>query len=386
MLAPPLSILLTSTLGGWISYLFVLAIYRLYFHPLAKFPGPRMAALTSGYEFYYDAIKGGRYYKKIEKLHEKYGNYHAPFSLALSLFPSILGPNSLANKIGPIVRITPEQLHIKDSDFYDEIYTQKMDKEYSSANTVAQSSSFGTIGHNHHRLRRSALNQFFSKRSVAELELMISSKVEQLCQQLATALETKEVVQLDIAYLALAMDIVTDYSFGQPVGYLERKDFALEWNKVLRGYLPFLHFIKQAPWVHHILKSIPFFILNRISPGAAALARWQKVAQEQVNSSIENHHLGKNNQRSIFVELLDSDLPPEEKSADRLNDEAQVIIAAGSGPMAKALAVVTFHLLHDKTKLKKLRDELASVPFVRLENESLLTHLENLPYFVSYIR
>jgi cytochrome P450 len=24
------------------------------------------------------------------------------------------------------------------------------------------------------------------------------------------------------------MDIVTDYSFGQPVGYLQRKDFALE--------------------------------------------------------------------------------------------------------------------------------------------------------------
>jgi hypothetical protein len=84
MLAPPLSILLT-TLGGWISYLFVLAIYRLYFHPLAKFPGPRLAALTNGYEFYYDAIKGGRYYKKIEKLHEKYGNYPTPLSLSLSI-------------------------------------------------------------------------------------------------------------------------------------------------------------------------------------------------------------------------------------------------------------------------------------------------------------
>jgi cytochrome P450 len=138
--------------------------------------------------------------------------------------------------------------------------------------------------------------------------------------------------------------------------------------------------------VHHVLKSIPFFILNLISPGAAALAHWQKIAQEQVNSSIENHHLGKNNQRSIFVELLNSGLPSEEKSADRLYDEAQVMIGAGSETVAKALAAVMFHLLHEKAKLKKLRDELASVSFGRLGNGSLLTHPENLPYFVSHIR
>jgi hypothetical protein len=84
MLASPSSILLTA-LGGWISYLFVLAIYRLYFHPLAKFPGPRLAALTNGYEFYYDAIKGGMYLKKIEKLHEKYGSLIIILSLSFFL-------------------------------------------------------------------------------------------------------------------------------------------------------------------------------------------------------------------------------------------------------------------------------------------------------------
>jgi hypothetical protein len=73
-----------------ISCLIALAIYRLYFHPLAKFPGPKLAALTRGYEFYYDVIKCGMYLKKIEKLHEKYGSHHLPFLSfrPLSLFPA----------------------------------------------------------------------------------------------------------------------------------------------------------------------------------------------------------------------------------------------------------------------------------------------------------
>jgi hypothetical protein len=57
----------------WIVFLVSLAIYRLYFHPLAKFPGPKLAALTKWYEFYYEAILRGQFTFRIQEMHKKYG-------------------------------------------------------------------------------------------------------------------------------------------------------------------------------------------------------------------------------------------------------------------------------------------------------------------------
>jgi hypothetical protein len=49
------------------------AIYRLYLSPIAKFPGPRLAALSFWYEFYFDVIKGGQYTWEIGRMHDIYG-------------------------------------------------------------------------------------------------------------------------------------------------------------------------------------------------------------------------------------------------------------------------------------------------------------------------
>ena len=55
------------------SYLIIGSIYRLYFHPLARVPGPKLAALTLWYEFYHDFIRKGKYLWVIGDMHAKYG-------------------------------------------------------------------------------------------------------------------------------------------------------------------------------------------------------------------------------------------------------------------------------------------------------------------------
>jgi hypothetical protein len=65
--------LLAVVLATSVGYCVVLSIYRLYFHPIARFPGPKLAALTRWYEFYYEIVKQGQMTFHIQDLHKKYG-------------------------------------------------------------------------------------------------------------------------------------------------------------------------------------------------------------------------------------------------------------------------------------------------------------------------
>lgn len=49
------------------------AIYRLYFHPLRRFPGPRLAAMTTLHKFYFKIIRDGDWIFEIQRLHKIYG-------------------------------------------------------------------------------------------------------------------------------------------------------------------------------------------------------------------------------------------------------------------------------------------------------------------------
>lgn len=50
---------LASLVVAWAVYRVGLIIYRLTLHPLAKFPGPRIAAASSLYQMYYDVSING---------------------------------------------------------------------------------------------------------------------------------------------------------------------------------------------------------------------------------------------------------------------------------------------------------------------------------------
>ncbi|KAJ6160568.1 cytochrome P450, partial [Penicillium chermesinum] len=98
------------------SWVVIEAIRRLFFHPLSHVPGPRLAALTWWYEFYYDVVLPGKYIFKIQELHSEYGT----LSWVLEY--------EAKDHVGPILRITPDEIHINDVGFLDTVYSGLRDK------------------------------------------------------------------------------------------------------------------------------------------------------------------------------------------------------------------------------------------------------------------
>ena len=57
----------------FVFYVFGLYTYRMFFDHLSHIPGPKLAAASLWYEFYYDVVKKGQYTFEIGRMHEKYG-------------------------------------------------------------------------------------------------------------------------------------------------------------------------------------------------------------------------------------------------------------------------------------------------------------------------
>ena len=60
---------------AFLLYVIGLYIYRMYFDPLSGIPGPKLAAASLWYEFYYDVVQKGQYTWKIWEMHDKYGRH-----------------------------------------------------------------------------------------------------------------------------------------------------------------------------------------------------------------------------------------------------------------------------------------------------------------------
>ncbi|PQE04573.1 cytochrome p450 protein [Rutstroemia sp. NJR-2017a BVV2] len=355
MLSLPLPVVFAGV--ALIAYTVYGAIWRLYFSPLAKFPGPKVAALTMLYEIYYEIVKGGQYTFKIGELHKKYG---------------------------PIVRINPYELHINDPDYYDEIYAaggKRRDKYAYSAHQFGNSASMvGTVGHDLHRIRRGAMNRYFSKASVQRLEPLIQSTVNVLVRRLLEYRGSGTPVDIMAAYTCFTNDVVAEYAFGRPYRFLEdSKDFHNEFHQALYDISKMAHVLKVFPWLLPIMQSLPTAVVKVLEPKLSGVVQFQSEMQVQIREIMTGENTAHETSKhpTIFHEVLSSDLPPQEKTIDRLWQEGQTVVGAGTETTAWTLSVLTCHLLSNPSMVARLKEEI--------KDKNGWKELEQLPYLTAVI-
>ncbi|KAI9883757.1 MAG: hypothetical protein M1823_004458 [Watsoniomyces obsoletus] len=365
------------------SYVVSIAVYRLYFSPVARFPGPKLAALTYWYEGYYDLVKRGRYTWKIKEMHEKYGVWMSGDGQCAGTLAKNLVD------IGPIIRINPEELHIDEPDFYDELYgtSRKLNKWAYSAHAFGnRDAMFTTISHDLHRMRRAPLSPFFSKRSVSRLEPIILSSVKQLCKRIQEFQETGEPLNLNRAFSALTIDIIMDYSFARSYNCLAAPDFAPVYFNVMVGMTQATPLIKQFGFLLPLMRSMPESLVLAMDSPLSSMVRLEKDSRVQAQATIDNKDNPKSttSHPTIFQEIVHSDLPPEEKTVQRVTEDGGSVITAGTVTTAHFLSVTSYHILANPDIHRKLKRELEEVMPNPTELPPLHV-LEQLPYLKAII-
>ncbi|KAL4998500.1 cytochrome P450 [Aspergillus recurvatus] len=346
-----------------VSYIVLVGAYRLFLHPLSRFPGPVFAALTVWYEFYYDGIQRGRYTFEIQRMHEKYG---------------------------PVVRISPNELHVNEPSFIEELYAgsgKKRDKyTYFTRQFGIPDSVFGTPGHDLHRLRRGALNRFFSKASVTKLEPIIDSAIGKLCTQLESFSGSQRPVKMNMAFSCMTTDVVTEYAFAKSYNFLDSPTFEPNFHRAIVAGSDMGPWIKQFPFLMTLMNVLPKWILTRINPEAAVYVQFQEDIRRQIREVRSQIDQGKSNEktRTIFHELLTGDLPEQEKRIERLWQEGQIVVGAGTETTAWALSATLFYLLDNPRTMRRLREELErAIPDAA--DRVTWKQLEQLPYLSAVI-
>ncbi|KAI1811940.1 benzoate 4-monooxygenase cytochrome P450 [Poronia punctata] len=355
----------------YLVYGVVLGIYRVYFSPLSRFPGPKLAAATFWYEFYYDLWPHKfQYMWKIKKLHEQYG---------------------------PIVRINPYHLHIYDPEYLDDIYAsgnRKRDRDtwymHARPDGVQGWSLLQSMGHDIHRQRRAALNPFFSKQSIRNLEPMIVEKIDRLSTRLSQSSRKGDVVNLSYATAALTMDVISSYSFGTDIGNLKREDWGKEWLDAFRLVGQIRPVGRQFPWLLDLTTSISPSLVSWFYPRIGFVMRKLNEPIETIREIEEERKRSQEkdnmttNKKTIFQDIFDSNLPESEKALPRLNAECAVILGAGTETTARTLSVTIFYLLENQAALARLREEVMGV-LPSVDSRVSLAELEALPYLSAVI-
>ncbi len=123
------------------------------------------------------------------------------------------------------------------------------------------SSIFTTSNHDLHRLRRSALNSLFSKRSIVEFQPVIREKIEILCRQIALFGKDGKVVDMKKAWSAFAGDVICQYAFGYTYNHLESANFAEGFHDAFIAMGEFGMTAMQLPWVAQVSSSLQLLLL-----------------------------------------------------------------------------------------------------------------------------
>ncbi|KAF2795827.1 putative benzoate 4-monooxygenase cytochrome P450 [Melanomma pulvis-pyrius CBS 109.77] len=303
-----------------------MVVYRLFFHRIRKFPGPFWARVSRFYALYLSA-KNVQYHVELDKLRKQYGDFFrtGPREICVvrkSAVPLILGTCLKSTWYNQISR-KPEGGQLTFSRDPDD-----------------------------HRRRKRAWDRGFSIKALATYQPRIKSKVDQLVAKFRkTAGDPKDVTAWT---MMLAFDIMGEVGYSKDFGSVVNGE-EHEAAKAIHDHMTILGIFGMTPWLLYIIGHMP---------GALAAYKpfftWCANMIKEKKATWDSEKYPQDISSWLVKAVMEKDVSASPTEAS-LNDDARLIIIAGSDTSATANACTLYFLAKHPHVLKKLQENLDAI-------------------------
>lgn len=330
-------------------YIILRSIYRIYFHPLRKFPGPKLNACSRFPQIV--ATCRGNAVEYTTALHEKYGE---------------------------VVRIGPNELSFVHPDAWKDIYGygaknsagSKPPKLWRFYPTVSMISN--PDPHEHGRIRK-MFSPAFSDRAINQQAPLFNKYVDQMVRVLGERGSNHQPVEMCSLYNFTTFDIMSDLTFSEPLHLLDNGAYS-PWVQLIFDSIKktlFLSIIRvHAPFLTTIINAC-IAILNpsQVEHAKHSATRVTKRLEKGINA--DGH------------DIWDLALSQEKKGKEGLtrkemNLHAELFMTAGTETTATLMSGMTVHLFKNPQVYKKLVEEIRGA-FASYEDITM-EGIQALPY------
>ena len=329
---------------------------NLYRHPLSRFPGPRLWAI-SRIPYVWVLIKGDLT-QRTHELHQRYG---------------------------PIVRLAPNELSFIDGQAWYDIYDHHQGRPNFPKNPLWMApgddgihSILSANDADHARYRR-LLSHAFSEKALRQQEQLLQSYIALLIQRLRTRASSAESAIIDMVQWLnfTTFDIIGDLSLGESFHCLDES-----------RYHPWLSILFTQFRTGSLFIALRFFGLagyaKRLLP--KSLLEKRKDHINMANERIRRRRAqgaSVDGQRNDFMTFILRHNDEKGMSDPEIEATLRILVLAGSETTATALSGIIGNLLGNSKAMKELTAEIRSS--FRHTSEIWSERVSELPYLGAVI-
>ncbi|KAJ5619755.1 hypothetical protein N7510_003739 [Penicillium lagena] len=325
-------------------------IYTLLFHPLSRYPGPKLAAISPLVHLLWD-IKGQQH-SIIRSLHDKYGEVVR------------IAPNSLAYRAAPAWRDIyghrkkGQKIFLKDPSLY--------------APTPNGVNAIITANEDDHARMRRLLTHAFSNKALREQEGILHTYVDMLIQRLQKLLDGPHGQAIDLTrwFNFITFDLIGDLAFGEPFDCLDSSKYHW-WILIILDAVKASAYLKVF-WFYPLLLPLVEILVPR---------HLLKKRTESFALSVEKvqRRLKCGTTRPDFTSyILKHSKTRKGLTPSEIDANAAVFVLAGSETTAALISGCTYYLLRHRDKYTRLMSEIRGA--FEKESDITLASIAELPY------